>query len=282
MIIVTGGTGQLGHAIVEGLLERAPADEIGVMARDPAKASDLEAQGVRVRRGDFEDPAAMALAFSGARQVLIISGPAEPKPHHAAIEAALAAGAERILYTSHMGASLTSRFAPTASHAQTEEDLQACGVLFVSLRNGFYATSAMQFMGPALETGTIAVPEDGPVSWTAHPDLADAAVIALTEEGRLDGITPPLTASEALDFADIAEIASELSGRTIRRVTVGDEEFVRGLISHGVPEANATMLLGVFQASRRGEFAAVDPTLERLIGRKPISFREVLAARLAR
>lgn len=49
-------------------------------------------------------------------------------------------------------------------------------------------------MGQALETGKISAPEDGPVSWTAHSDLAEAAVIALTDEGRLNGITPPLTA----------------------------------------------------------------------------------------
>jgi hypothetical protein len=51
----------------------------------------------------------------------------------------------------------------------------------------------LQFMGRSLETGKITTPEDGPVSWTAHGDLAGVAVIALTGEGRLDGLTPPLT-----------------------------------------------------------------------------------------
>jgi hypothetical protein len=35
----------------------------------------------------------------------------------------------------------------------------------------------------ALDTGLLAVPEDGPVSWTAHADLAEAAVVVLTEGG---------------------------------------------------------------------------------------------------
>jgi hypothetical protein len=42
------------------------------------------------------------------------------------------------------------------------------------------------------------------------------------------------------------------------------------------------MLLGLLAASRQGEFAAVDPTLERLLGRSPRSMRDVLAARLTR
>jgi uncharacterized protein YbjT (DUF2867 family) len=42
--------------------------------------------------------------------------------------------------------------------------------------------------------------------------------------GRLDGITAALTGPEALGFADIAAIASELTGRRITRVTISDDE----------------------------------------------------------
>jgi hypothetical protein len=37
------------------------------------------------------------------------------------------------------------------------------------------------------------------------------------------------------------------------------------------------MFLGMFQASRRGDFASTDPTLQRLIGQPPTAIREVLA-----
>jgi hypothetical protein len=40
------------------------------------------------------------------------------------------------------------------------------------------------------------------------------------------------------------------------------------------------MLLGLFQASHQGEFAAVGPALADLLGRKPTAFRELLAAGL--
>ena len=280
MIIVTGATGQLGRAVVERLLDRLPAGEIGVSVRDPQKVRDLEERGVAVRRGDFADPSSLTDAFAGATQVLIVSGPAESEPHRAAIEAAKEVHAKRILYTSHMGANLRSPFQPMRAHAETEQDLQASGIPFTSLRNGFYATSAIQIMGGALHTGRLAVPEDGPMSWTAHADLAEAAAIALTREGLLDGITPPLTGPQALDFADIARIASELTGRKIARVTASDEEWKAGLVSRGVPEASATMLLGMFAASRQGEFAAVDPALAGLLGHQPTAFRDVLAATL--
>jgi NAD(P)H dehydrogenase (quinone) len=280
MIIVTGATGQLGRAIVERLLSRVPADQIGVSVRDPDQAENLATRGVRVRRGDFGDPPSLARAFEGAWKVLIVSGPADPAPHRAAIEAAKAAGAKRILYTSHMSANPGSLFTATRSHAETERDLQAAGARFTSLRNGFYATSAIWLLGPALHTGELILPEDGPVSWTAHADLAEAAAIALTDEGRLDGITPPLTGPQALDFAGLAAVASQLTGRQITRVTVSDDEWKDRLVAQGTPEEYANFALEIFTASRRGEFAAVDPTLGQLLGRTPVTFRDVLAATL--
>jgi uncharacterized protein YbjT (DUF2867 family) len=205
-----------------------------------------------------------------------------PQEVGAAIQAAREAGAKLVLYTSHMGSNAASPFAPMPDHAATEALLQASGMAFTCLRNGFYAASGLMLMGGAHQTGRLIAPQDGPVSWTAHADLAEAAAIALTGEGRLDGLTPPLCVSEALDLAGIAAIASELSGRPVTRVTVTDEEWRAGLVSHGVPEPQADMFLGLVLASRQGEFAAVDPILERLLGRPPMSMRDVLAASVPR
>lgn len=281
MIIVTGATGQLGRLAVEHLLARVPAERVGVSVREPGKAQDLADRGVRVRQGDFDDPASLAYAFEGAARVLIVSGPADAAPHRTAIEAARDAGAGRVLYTSHMGANPASPFLPMPSHAETEQDLRASGMPFTALRNGFYADTIVRVIGQGLRSGEIVAPADGPVSWTAHTDLAEAAAVALTEEGRLDGVTPPLTGPEALDLADIAAIASKLTGREVVRVTVPDDEWVAGMVARGIPEAQARFMLGMYEASRQGEFAEVGPALGDLLGRKPTAFRDVLAAALA-
>src|ERR1039457_5922762 len=218
LIIVTGANGQLGRAIVEQLLGRIPAEQIGVSVRDPEKAQGLAERGVRVRPGDFADAPSLAHAFEGASEVLIVSsgttGGTAVSQHRTAIDAAKAAGAGRILYTSHMGANPSSPFSPMADHAATEAALRESGVAFTSLRNGFYATTTLWLLGAALQTGELVAPEDGPVSWTAHADLAQAAAIALTQE-NLDGITSALTGSEAIDMAGAAAIAAEVSGRRL-------------------------------------------------------------------
>jgi NAD(P)H dehydrogenase (quinone) len=278
MIIVSGANGQLGRMVVERLLTRVPAEQVGVSVRDPEKAAGL---GVRVRRGDFTDPASLADAFEGASRVLVVSvdklGDEAVQQHVAAIEAAAAAGAERIVYTSHMGARPDSPFAPGPDHAATEAALAATGVPFTVLRNGFYASSALPLLAGARETGELVAPEDGPIAWTAHADLAEAAAIALTDD-RLSGVTPPLTAAKALDMADVAAILSRLSGRTVKRVVVSDDEYHDRLVSHGVPEFAAPMLVALFAASRLGHFGPADATLEGLLDHPTIPLVDILTA----
>lgn len=281
MIVITGATGRLGSQIVDRLLTRVSAEQVGVSVRDPGKAADLPARGVRVRHGDYSDPDSLARAFEGASQVLVISsnetGADALAQHKAAIDAARAVGAERVLYTSHQAAAEDSVFAPMPDHAATERYLAEQGGKFTSLRNGFYASTVPWLIGQALQTGTLVAPADGPVSWTTLGDLAEAAAIVLADAGRLDGMAPPLTAPDALDLESVAGILSDLAGRSISRVVVADDEWRAGQVGHGVPEARADFTLGLFRAARRGEFAATGPTLEKLLGRPATPLRSILA-----
>jgi NAD(P)H dehydrogenase (quinone) len=286
MIVVTGANGQLGREIVERLLERVSASSVGVSVRDPEKAADLSARGVRVRKGDFADAESLPGAFEGATQLLLVSSNARatggdaPAQHRVAIAAARSVGVKRIVYTSHMASSSGSEFSPMHDHAATEEMLRESGVAWTSLRNGFYASAGVMWLGDALTSGLLEVPEDGRVSWTAHADLAEAAAIILASPGRFEGSTPPLTASEALSMDELAAIASELMAKPVRRVVVTEAVLRAKLAARGLPAGVASIFLGFYRASRKGEFQTVDPTLEQLLGRKPLGMREILRKKL--
>ncbi|MER7585506.1 SDR family oxidoreductase [Kitasatospora sp. NPDC097691] len=281
MIIVTGATGKLGRRTVERLLERVPAERVGVSVRDPRKAQDLADRGVRVRQGSFDDPASLVHAFEGAEQVLLVSldriGEECVTGHRTAIDAAVKAGVGRILYTSQTGAAHDSRFQACRDHARTEDLLRATGLPWTALRNGFYAASALLFLESARHSGDIALPADGPVAWTGHDDLAEATAAILTaEEGRFEGPTPPLTGAAALDFGTVAEIASRATGRPFTRTVVPDDAFREQALAHGAPAPIADLMVSIFAAARNGEFTAVDPTLAELIGREPATFGALL------
>jgi NAD(P)H dehydrogenase (quinone) len=283
MIIVTGATGQLGHNIVKKLVARVPANQVGVSVRDPAKAVELASLGVRVRQGDFDNPESLRHAFEEARQILIVSSNARASggdplaQHRNAIEAAKAIGAKRIVYTSHMAVSASSAFPPMHDHAATEEMLRQSGLAWTALRHGFYASSGVMMMGEAFKTGTLETPADGKFSWAAHDDLAEAAAIILTDPGRYEGPTPPLTGSQALDFGDLALVASEAFNQKIQRKIISDDEMLKKLAARGMPTRAVDIVMGLYVAARNGEFAAVDPTLGKLLGRQPMSMGDVIA-----
>lgn len=285
MIVITGANGHYGRTVVDGLLQKLPASAIGVSVRDPEKSAELAAKGVRVTKGDFADPSSLRPAFDGAEQVLIVSanvlGDEALRLHRNAIDGAKQAGVKRILYTSHQAASSTSKVAFARDHAATEELLQSCGVPFVSLRNGFYTESAFYQLGGMQETGRLALPQDGPVSWTARNDLADAAVTALTDPGLFDGISAPLTASETHTFEDFARIASQALGTEVVRDVIPDDEYRTNALKRGFPEPVVGMLLSMFEAIRDGEFSVVDPKLATVLGRQPAGVSSILTAYLS-
>ena len=281
MLIVTGANGHLGGDIVRFLSARGLGGQIVGSVRDPGKAADLSGLGVEIRHGDFAEPETLEAAFAGAKEVLIVSadklGDEARALHRAAIKGARAAGARRIHYTSHMGARPNSPFAPAAQHWETERDLEASGVSFTSLRHGFYAESCLHMIGDGLKSGELRVPEDGPVSWTARADLAEADAAILATGGAWDGIIPPLTATAAVTMAEIAAIASEVLGHKVRHTVLSDDDWVKERITAGIPAIYAEMLVGTFRAAREGHFAATDPTLAHLLGREPVPMRDVLA-----
>ncbi|WP_033291955.1 NmrA family NAD(P)-binding protein [Amycolatopsis jejuensis] len=283
MIVITGATGALGGATVEHLLKSIPAERIGVSVREVAKAQHFADRGVRVRHGSYDDPAALRDSFEGAEQILLISQNDSDVDgislHHNAIEAAVAAGAQRILYTSHQNVRDDSPFAPAHEHAATEALLASSGIAWTSLRNGFYAHSLDWLLGPWQQTGTITGPADGPVSWTDRADVAEAAAIILIGQKAFDGPVT-LTARHAVTFDDIAAAAAKLTGRDISRVTTDDEQWLADRIAAGTPEHVAQMLLRFFHAARNGDFADTNPLLAELLDHEPRTVDDLLADRL--
>lgn len=119
------------------------------------------------------------------------------------------------------------------------------------------------------------------MSWTAHADLAEAAAVALTQDGALDGVTAPLTAPDLLDFEAVAGLLSDIAGRIVERVVADDEDWKAAAIERGMPAQAAEFSLGMFRAARRGEFAVTEPTLETIIGHQATSVRSILEAMLS-
>src|SRR5262245_59054212 len=71
-VVVTGGAGFLGRAIVRALVERG--DEVVALVRDPARAAHLAGDRVTLVQSDLSDTAAMTSAMHGADGVIHAAG----------------------------------------------------------------------------------------------------------------------------------------------------------------------------------------------------------------
>jgi NAD(P)H dehydrogenase (quinone) len=281
-IVITGASGQVGRLVAAEVLDRT--DDVVLVTRNPSRLEDLAARGAEVRAGDFSDPASLAPAFAGATKVLIVStdqiGVRVPG-HKAAIDAAAAAGARSIAYTSGVNPSDSNPIVVAADHRATEEHLRLSGAGWTMLRNSIYAEILLASAAPALAGGRHVSNEgDGRVSYVARADCAAAAAAVLTTNGH-DGKEYDITGSEALGAHEVAALFSELGGRPVEAVLVDDEAYTAGLVEHaGMPEpvARAYTTFGI--GARRGYSAVVSTTVAELTGRQPMTAREVLAAAL--
>lgn len=286
MLIVTGASGKLGGLVVEALQRLVTADQIGVSVRNPEKLAELSARGVRVRCGDYEDADSLRHAWESASRVLLVSSNAaasggDPLQQHAtAISVAKELGVERLLYTSQVSANEQSHFPPGRYHTATETMLAGSGLAWTSMRHGFYADSAMSMNAQGFSNGNLVGPADGKVAWTTHEELAQVDALLLAGKETFEGVTPPLTGRVGLDLADLAQMASGATGRTIKRQIVSEEDMIENLQRANSPEAVKSVILGYYRAAQAGEFAKVDPTLGRVLGREPRPMQDVVRRHL--
>ena len=282
--VITGASGNLGRRLAEIVLAVhgvAPADLV-LLTRSPDKLADLAAQGAQVRAADFDEPASLEAAFAGAERVLIIStdrAGSRVDGHLAAINAAVAAGARSIAYTSGINPSDSNPIAVMWEHRATEEHLRATAPAWTILRNAIYAETLVPGAEAALASGSHVSNEgDGRVSYVAREDCAAAAAAVLTSDGH-EGRTYDITGADALDATDVAVLYAELGGRPVEVVPVDDEAYAAGLVEHaGMPQPVAELVASFGTGARQGYGAPVSDAVRRLTGREPIPARDVLAA----
>ncbi len=267
--VVTGATGQLGRLVVESLLERgiAPA-EIVATGRSVEKLSDLAERGVRVERLDFETIGGSEVIAAGD-VVLLVSGNEVGRrvPQHVAVlQAAVAAGARRIVYTSAPSADDTTLvLAP--EHAATEEAIRASGLPFTMLRNGWYHENFQQAFAQAAETGAIVDSVgDGRIASASRADLAEAAAVVLSTDGH-DGRTYELSGDLAWGYDELASTFAAALGRPVVRQQVSPEEHRALLVAAGLDEGTAGFVVALDQNTAEGVLSVTTGELSKLIER---------------
>src|SRR5580658_6540874 len=279
-LLVTGASGHLGKAVVVEL-RRLGAKIVIAATRTPGKHPELATSGVEEREADFNRPETLQAAFRGVERLLLISTDSLHAPdvrinqHRAAVQAAVSAGVEHVVYTSLPNAHPTEGPSIPDDHFWTEVAIFESGLDWTILRNNLYAEVILRFAHVALKTGKlVSATQSQGRSFVTREDCARTAAAALLN--ATGNAIYDVTGPASITHDEIAGILSRLSGKSIQHVNVTPDEVEKGLVAAGIPQFAARSVRELYEETARGYQAIVTLTVTNLTGRVPTSVENFL------
>ena len=271
---MTGATGGIGGRVARSLADHGA--DLRLVVRDPIRAPDV---GAAVVRASYDDKDAMQQALTGAQTLFFVSASEDAdrvRLHSAVVDAAVAAGVERIVYLSYLNAAADSTFTFARDHWATEQRIRETGLRHTFLRDAMYADFLPGLVGA--ERVIRGPAGDGAFTPVAQDDVAAVASTVLLSEAY-DGDTLDLTGPERLTVADVAQVLSDVSGKPVRYERETVEEAYASRASYGAPQFEVDGWVSTYTAIAAGELDVLSPAVRMVTGRDPMSLRQLLEAR---
>lgn len=275
LIAVTGATGGLGGRVAVRLAARGVAQRLVV--RDPGRVPPAtDGSDIALAEG-YHDRDGMTEALRGVQTVFLVSGRESADrvaEHLSAVDAAVDAGVEHIVYTSFLRAAPEATFTFARDHYATEQHIRGTGLGFTFLRDSLYADFVPYLASP---DGVLAGPAgDGHIAWVTRDDVADAAVAVLTSDEHA-GQTYDLTGPESHSLAYAAEQLSAVSGRPVRYVDEKLEDAYASRAGADAPRFEVEGWVSSYLAVATGELDVVSDAVPQLTGHPARSLPHFLA-----
>jgi uncharacterized protein YbjT (DUF2867 family) len=273
-ILVVGATGQLGTRLVAQLSAAGVKPRALVRSREKGEAIAAKATPVL---GDLLAPQTLANAFRGAERVFIVAPPAPEMEalERNAIDAAVAAGAKRIVYLSNFAATEGDPDLHVHVHGLHQRYVSTLGVDWTVLRPTRYMTYVPFVWRSVLDHGLLLeAGGSGSMSFIDPDDVAAIAVKALTEDGHA-GQTYMLTSQDACTAADLAALLSRTLGREIKVFEGDADAFREALITKGARSGYPPAMARYFAKVAAGVYRTTD-TAFRVLGRPPRGYADWL------
>jgi uncharacterized protein YbjT (DUF2867 family) len=270
--LITGAPGNVGTEVVRQCQEQGVPFRIG--ARNVERAHRTLGDGLEIVQFDFTNPRTYRQAFHGIERMFLVRPPALANVQRdiaPAVYAAVGAGVSHVVFLSLQGVE-KNRVVP---HRKIEDLLRGSGMTYTFLRAGFFMQNLSTTHRDEIRyENSIAVPVgQAQVSFIDTRDIAAAAVLALTESGHENKMYT-LTGGEALSYDTVADILSSVLQRSIQYTNPSIFTFLRRQLARGQPLGFALVVTALYTITRFGNAKHVSADAEKLLGRKPISFRQ--------
>jgi uncharacterized protein YbjT (DUF2867 family) len=233
----------------------------------------LDKRGIATVRGDLADPATLGRAFDGASRVLLVTpfSPQQTALETNALDAAQAAGVERVVKLAVMDAAPGTEVAMTRSHRAVERQLCERGMAHTILHADWFASNVIAQID-LIRGGVLTYPYADAQTAPIDPrDIAEVAANSLTSDAQADQVLE-LTGPEAITFRETADHLAAVTGRPVTFVDASPEDFRAGLTAFGAPAWQADALVELLEGYSRRTQSPVRNGVEQMLGRPARSF----------
>ena len=247
MYIIVGGTGHVGSAAAEILLDEGEA--VTIVTRSPVKADQWRRRGAKAAITDVHDVTSMREVFRSGTRLFLLNPPAdvagdtdreERRTVRCLLEALGGSGLEKVVAESTMGAQPGERCGDLNVLYEMEEGLRNQPIPASVIRAAYYYSNWDAMAEPARTDGILStmLPADFKLPMVAPEDLGRVAARLLREPVERTGIHA-VEGPERCSPNDVAAAFAAALGRAVRVDVIPREGWEGAFRGLGFSEAAA-------------------------------------------
>ncbi|MRH41363.1 NAD(P)H-binding protein [Aquibacillus halophilus] len=278
-ILVIGASGNVGRYVVDKLLEKG--EKVVAAGTNLENLANLFKDRVDLVYLDLIAQDSFDQALEGVDRVFLMRPPHLGKPGnlYPFIDAMKAHGIQLVSFLSLMGVE-TNTIPP---HHKIEKYIEATGIPYAHIRPGFFMQNLSGIHSTEIrEKNQIFVPAGK--SKTSFIDAADIGLSVATvlhQPDKFKNTAHTITGAEALDYYQVAEILSRVTGKGITYAKPGYLKYRRYYINkRGLDKKYVNVTVALYFMTRMGTAKHVSNEFFELTGKTPRSFEEFSRANL--